>query len=48
MDWTPNNGTSDATPWQSISKINSSTFLPGDQILFKSGQEFYGKTNSSI
>jgi hypothetical protein len=47
-----NNGTSDATPWQSISKINSSTFLPGDQILFKSGQEFYGKlippSNGSI
>ena len=38
-----NNGTSENTPWQTISKLNNSTFQPGDQILFKSGQEFLGK-----
>jgi len=38
-----NNGTTTGTAWQSISKINSSLFSPGDEILFKSGQEFFGK-----
>ncbi len=32
-----NSGTSENSAWKSISKINSSTFLPGDQILFKRG-----------
>src|ERR1035437_790916 len=30
-----NNGTTTSTPWQHVSKINSSTFSAGDQILFK-------------
>ena len=30
-----NSGLSPAKPWSSISKINASTFLPGDSILFK-------------
>ncbi|OGC94620.1 MAG: hypothetical protein A2W25_09345 [candidate division Zixibacteria bacterium RBG_16_53_22] len=30
-------GTSDATAWATISKVNSSSFSPGDQILFKRG-----------
>jgi hypothetical protein len=38
-----NNGTSTATAWKSLSKVNSISFSPGDQILFKSGQEFFGK-----
>lgn len=37
-----NTGSSIGNEWQSISKVNSSTFLPGDQILFKSSQEFFG------
>ena len=32
-----NNGTSATTPWRTIAKINSSTFLPGDFILFRRG-----------
>ena len=32
-----NNGTSSSTPWQTIAKVNSSTFNPGDSILFKRG-----------
>ena len=35
-----NNGTSQDTPWKSISKVNSSSFNPGDQILFKRGDQF--------
>lgn len=39
-----NNGTSTGTPWQTIAKVNSnaSTFLPGDSILFRSGDKFAG------
>jgi len=33
-----NNGLSEAAPWKTISKVNSSTFTPGDQILFKRGE----------
>ena len=33
-----NNGTSKSTPWKTISKVNSSRFNPGDQILFKRGE----------
>jgi hypothetical protein len=32
-----NAGTSSASPWQTIAKVNSSTFNPGDSILFKAG-----------
>jgi len=37
-----NNGTSPATPWQTISKVNAQTFLPGDQLLFKAGGTWAG------
>lgn len=43
-----NNGTSQANgsgnvgPWLNISKVNSSTFSPGDSILFKRGQTHVG------
>lgn len=30
-----NSGTSSQSPWKSISKLNNTTFQPGDQILFK-------------
>ncbi|MDG2280031.1 MAG: right-handed parallel beta-helix repeat-containing protein [Flavicella sp.] len=37
-----NNGHSEEFAWQSITKINNSTFEPGDQILFKTNQEYFG------
>ncbi|WP_183574325.1 right-handed parallel beta-helix repeat-containing protein [Mucilaginibacter sp. X5P1] len=37
-----NNGTSPTTPWQTISKVNAQTFLPGDQLLFKAGGTWAG------
>lgn len=39
-----NNGTSQATPWKTLSKVNSmmSTYVGGDQILFRKGEEWYG------
>lgn len=38
-----NNGTSEATAWQSLSKASSHVFLPGDQILLQKGDTFAGK-----
>jgi hypothetical protein len=35
-------GTSVATAWRTISKVNSQTFQPGDHILFEAGQTFSG------
>ena len=35
-----NNGTSITTPWKTIAKINKSTFLPGDFILFRRGDSW--------
>jgi hypothetical protein len=37
-----NSGTSPADPWQTISKVNSTTFSPGDNIYFEGGQSFIG------
>ncbi len=37
-----NNGQSQATAWQTIAKVNASTFQPGDSILFQGGQTFSG------
>jgi len=37
-----NNGTSTSTAWKTVTKINSKTFLAGDQILFKKGCTFSG------
>lgn len=39
-----NNGTSQATAWQTLDKVNAqmSTFAPGDNILFRRGDVFYG------
>jgi hypothetical protein len=36
------NGTNVTTPWRSIAKVNIYTFRPGDFILFKRGDIFYG------
>ncbi|HMO62588.1 MAG TPA: right-handed parallel beta-helix repeat-containing protein [Ferruginibacter sp.] len=40
-----NNGTSAATPWKSLAKVNAafSSIAAGDSILFKSGEIFEGK-----
>jgi len=40
-----NTGTSAAAPWKTIDKVNGTTFLPGDTILFKSGSAWVGKLN---
>lgn len=37
-----NDGNSIATAWKSIAKVNSTTFAPGDSILFKSGEIWSG------
>jgi Right handed beta helix region/Secretion system C-terminal sorting domain len=37
-----NPGTSIAAGWSTISKVNSSTFLPGDTLYFEGGQTFNG------
>jgi len=41
------NGLSESTPWKTISKLNSalSGMKPGDRILFKRGDVFYGSLN---
>jgi len=38
-----NDGVSPERPWQSLEKINSETFGPGDRILFKAGSRFSGQ-----
>nr|WP_295867912.1 RICIN domain-containing protein [uncultured Chitinophaga sp.] len=37
-----NSGTSPTTPWKTLAKVDSTTFSPGDQILFKSGGSWTG------
>jgi hypothetical protein len=37
-----NNGLTTGTSWQTLSKVNSSSFNAGDQILFNKGDTFYG------
>jgi predicted outer membrane repeat protein len=43
---TSNNGTSTSTSWP-FSKVNSTTFSPGDNILFNRGETFYGSITVS-
>ncbi|GAA4302362.1 right-handed parallel beta-helix repeat-containing protein [Aestuariibaculum suncheonense] len=40
-----NNGTSDATPWKTLNKVNNSSsgFMPGDVIFFKRGEIWNGE-----
>ncbi len=40
-----NNGTSTSTPWQTLTKVNATTFAPGDSILFKAGASWTGSLN---
>ncbi len=37
------NGTSQATAWKTLAKVNGKTFLPGDSILFKAGGNWTGQ-----
>ncbi len=37
-----NKGTTEASAWRSLAKVNSITFQPGDQILFKAGCSWTG------
>jgi parallel beta-helix repeat protein len=37
-----NSGTSPASPWKSLAKVNSFSPLPGDEILFRRGDEWNG------
>lgn len=37
-----NTGTSVSSPWKTLVKVNGFSFKPGDQVLFKSGDEWYG------
>ena len=44
-----NSGTDPSSAWQTINKLNNFPLQPGDQVLFKRGDTFYGgiKVNSS-
>ncbi|HEY5462719.1 MAG TPA: hypothetical protein VIJ95_05630, partial [Hanamia sp.] len=43
-----NSGTSASSPWQTLNKVNSfNKFSPGDNILFNSGNTFYGSITVS-
>lgn len=37
-------GTSQATSWKSLERVNAETFIPGDKILFKRGDKWQNKT----
>ncbi|MHC4132692.1 MAG: polysaccharide lyase domain-containing protein [Planctomycetota bacterium] len=37
-----NNGTSESTPWETLSKVSSTTFSAGDNIYFKRGSNYSG------
>ena len=38
-------GLTDATAWETIAKVNGSTFQPGDRILFNKGDTWIGRLN---
>jgi hypothetical protein len=38
-----NSGVNPARPWKALGKVNSTTFAPGDRILFRSGCRWNGK-----
>jgi len=43
-----NTGTSSSTPWKTLQKVNSMTFQPGDNILFKSGDVWEDGTGTPL
>jgi len=38
-----NSGTSPSSPWQSLNKVDATSFAPGSQILFQDGGNWYGQ-----
>lgn len=38
-----NSGLSATQPWQSLDKVNATTFAPGDKLLFKAGTSYNGQ-----
>jgi parallel beta-helix repeat protein len=42
-----NSGLTEALAWKTLAKVNAASFKPGDQILFKRGDAFYGSLNVS-
>lgn len=38
-----NDGTSETSAWKTLDKVNQTTFMPGDQILFKAGGSWNGQ-----
>ncbi|MGB3947646.1 MAG: T9SS type A sorting domain-containing protein [Bacteroidia bacterium] len=40
-----NSGTSSSSPWASISKLNTVTYLPGDTVFFEASDVFSGQIN---
>ncbi len=38
-----NSGTSASSPWQTLNKVNSGRFSPGDKVLFERGGKWYGQ-----
>ena len=38
-----NSGTSENSAWKSLGKISNTILFPGDQVLFRRGDTFYGK-----
>lgn len=40
-----NNGTSQATPWKTLAKVNATTFSPGDSILLHAGRQWIEQLN---
>ena len=43
-----NSGTSPNTPWQTISKVNGTTYNSGDTVLFQGGQTFTGNLQFTV
>jgi hypothetical protein len=43
-----NNGTSTSTPWKTLAKVSGHAFVPGDQMLFQSGQTFAASTSNAL
>lgn len=42
-----NAGTNPAAPWQTVAKVDATTFNPGDQILFQRGGQWHESLNAS-
>ena len=43
-----NNGMSPSAPWQTIAKVNATTYNPGDTVLFQGGQTFTGNLQFTV